>query len=279
MPNLAFKPCGTHSERNFVNHLHPENVMITLYQFKFSHYCEKVSWALDYKGIPYTQNNLLPGRHIKVARRLAPKSSLPIIVDKGLIVQDSTEIISYLDKTYPEYPLTPETAQEIKEALHWEAFCSTEIGIPLRLWFYHYALPDRKRSLQFMLDGAPWLEKTAFPFIFPKVRNIMLERMIINAETAKHAEKRVLAALDKLDDTLKDRRFLVGDRFSRADLTACALLSPFCAPGKTDAEAAIAFPETVCELRNHHRNRPYFDWVLENYKSHRQPKLGNKAII
>jgi len=25
--------------------------MIKLYQFQFSHYCEKMRWALDYKGI------------------------------------------------------------------------------------------------------------------------------------------------------------------------------------------------------------------------------------
>ena len=27
--------------------------MITLYQFQFSHFCEKARWALDYKGVPY----------------------------------------------------------------------------------------------------------------------------------------------------------------------------------------------------------------------------------
>lgn len=245
--------------------------MITLYQFKFSHYCEKTRWALDYKGIPYTRKNLLPGHHIKVARRLAAESSLPIIVDKGVIVQDSTEIISYLDKKYPDRQLTPENAQELKAALAWEAFFSTEIGIPLRLWFYYYMLPDRKRSLQLMLDGAPWFERSLFPFTFPKIRRIMQERMTINADTAKQAEDRVLAALEKLDDALKDRRFLVGDCFSRADLTACALLSPFCAPGKSDAEVAAAFPEPACEFRNKHRNRPYFNWVLDNYRSHRHP--------
>jgi glutathione S-transferase len=35
--------------------------MITLYQFQFSHYCEKARWALDYKGLAYAPKNLLPG--------------------------------------------------------------------------------------------------------------------------------------------------------------------------------------------------------------------------
>jgi len=68
--------------------------MITLYQFQFSHFCEKACWALDYKGLSYIRKNLLPGIHIKVARRLAPKSCLPILVDNETVVQDSTSIIT-----------------------------------------------------------------------------------------------------------------------------------------------------------------------------------------
>jgi glutathione S-transferase len=41
--------------------------MITLYQFQFSHFCEKARWALDYKDLPYTCKNLLPGLHTRVA--------------------------------------------------------------------------------------------------------------------------------------------------------------------------------------------------------------------
>ena len=35
--------------------------MFQLYDFRFSHYSEKVRWALDFKGIPYTPRHLLPG--------------------------------------------------------------------------------------------------------------------------------------------------------------------------------------------------------------------------
>jgi len=94
--------------------------MTTLYQFRCSHFCEKVRWALDYKGIPYTQKNLLPGFHIKAARKLAPKSCLPILVDGETIVRDSTSIISFLDRRSPDRPLTPRDPTEAKEALEWE---------------------------------------------------------------------------------------------------------------------------------------------------------------
>lgn len=249
--------------------------MITLYQFQFSHYCEKARWALDYKGIRYKERNLLPGLHIKVTQKLAPKSSLPIIVDNGTVVPDSTSIITFLDKEYPDRPLTPRDPQETKQALEWEEYLDEEIGIPLRLWFYYHTLPDRDRTLRFMLDGAPWYGRPLFALIFPKVRAAMIEQMNIHAESARQSEERLLAALERLDGALKERRFLVGDCFSRADLTACALLSPYCAPGRTDAEVSVAFPEQVCAMRDKHRTRHFFGWVLDIYRNHRRPALSN----
>ena len=172
--------------------------MITLYQFQFSHFCEKARWALDYKGLPHVRKNLLPGLHMRVARKLAPRSGLPILVDNGTVVQDSTSIITFLDEKYPDRPLTPRDAQEAKEALAWEEYLDDEIGVPLRLWFYYHALPDRDCALRFLLDGAPWYGRPLFALIYPKVRAAMAALMNIHAESARQSEERLVAALGKL---------------------------------------------------------------------------------
>ena len=243
--------------------------MITLYQFQFSHFCEKARWALDHKGLPYAAENLLPGLHQKVARKRAPRSSLPILVDGETVVQDSTSIITFLDERFPDRPLIPQNPQEAQEALAWEEYLDEEIGVPLRLCFYYHTLPDRARALRFMLDGAPWYGRPLFALIFPKVRTAMMEGMNIHDASARQSEERLEAALEKLDGALKERRFLVGDRFSRADLTACALLSPYCAPGKSEAEISAAFPAQICAMRDRHRTRPFFGWVLDTYRNYR----------
>jgi len=248
--------------------------MNTLYQFGCSHFCEKARWALDYKGVPYTQRNLVPGLHIKVARQLAPKSCLPILVYGKTVVQDSSSIISFLDQRSPDRPLTPLDPIEAKEALEWEEYFDQEIGVPLRRWFYYHTLPDRARASRFLLEGAPWYGQALFALIFPKVRTAMTRLLDLNAESAKRSEERVLAALEKLDGALKERRFLVGDRFSRADLTACALLLQYCAPDKSDAQVSAAVPAYVCAVRDKHKNRPFFGWVLDSYRDHRRP-LGD----
>ena len=75
---------------------------------------------------------------------------------------------------------------------------------------------------------------------YPAIRPAMMKHMNINADTASQSEQRLRAALDKLDAALTPRPFLVENRFSRADLTACALLSSFCLPD--DSEASAKFP-------------------------------------
>ena len=78
---------------------------ILLYQFPISHYCEKVRWALDFKGLAYTQINCLPGLHVKQNKKLAKHSSVPILKHKGTVIQGSAKIIDYLETTFPEKPL------------------------------------------------------------------------------------------------------------------------------------------------------------------------------
>jgi glutathione S-transferase len=245
--------------------------MRTLYQFPFSHYCEKARWALDYKGLAYECRNVLPGPHLKVTGRLAPKTCVPILIDQGAVLQDSTSIITYLDGMYPERPLTPNGPPEARSALEWEEFLDQEIGVPLRLWFYFHTLRDRRRALNFLLDGGPWYGRPLFAFIFPRVRTAMLEMMNINPASAKQAEHKFQAALDRLDMALQERPFLAGDRFSRADLTACALLSPYYAPGESDSAFAAAHPAPVCALRAADKRRRSFGWALDVYRAYRQP--------
>jgi glutathione S-transferase len=80
-----------------------------------------------------------------------------------------------------------------------------------------------------------------------------------------------------LDDALAHRSFLVGDRFSRADLTACALLWPLCKPGEDESRLQELLPETVCALRNQLKHRRFYRWVLDMYQQQRKPARHRDA--
>jgi glutathione S-transferase len=237
--------------------------MLELYQFRFSHYCAKVRWALEHKHIAYRERNLLPGAHRDIVRTLAGKTCLPVLVSENTVVQDSTAIITFLDQRFPEDSLTPKDPDEARLALEWEEYFDEEIGVPLRLWFYHHALPDRRRALRFLLDSQPWRARLMFSVAFPKVRTAMRRAMGIDLAAAERAEARLFAALDRLDSALCGREFLVGKHFSRADLTACALLLPFCRPGESVEEAAEILPDTIVAARAACAHRRFFGWANE----------------
>jgi glutathione S-transferase len=242
--------------------------MMKLYQFPFSHYCEKSRWVLEYKRVPYEPVNFLPGLHFNAVRRVAPNTCLPVLLHEKTVIQGSSAIITYVDATFPTPALTPGDPAAAREALEWEEYLDEQIGVNLRLWFYYHTLPHRERALRFLLRDAPWHRSVLFRLIFPRVRPAMMRFMKINADTAKQAEVQLLAALEKLDQALKGRRFLVGESFSRADLTACALLSPCCM--LEDKEAAFLLSKPVLESRNAFKDRRFYAWVRSVYDSHRQ---------
>ena len=253
--------------------------MFELYDFTFSHYSEKARWALDFKGVPYTSRHLLPGFHMRTTRKLAPRSSVPILKTDRAVIQGSTEIIDFLEQTFPERSLTPPDPQDASSALEWEKYLDVEIGVTLRLWFYHHTLPDRDRALRFLCADTSWLQRSLFSLSFAQIRSKMTQFMNINAETASSAERRFTLAFDRLDQALARGPFLVGNRFSRADLSACSLLWPLCRPGESEAEVAALLCPTVCELRKQVQHRPFYRWVLERYQEDRLPHVQNSFSV
>jgi glutathione S-transferase len=248
--------------------------MFELYDFTFSHYCEKARWALDYKGITYTCRHLLPGLHMRTARKLAPRTCLPILKAGEVTIQDSTEIINFLEQSFPEQSLTPRDSNDANTAIEWEEYLDEEVGVTLRLWFYYHTLPDRERALRFLCEGAAWYERSLLAIGFGPIRRAMIEMMNVHAEPAKEAERRFRLALDRLDQALERGPFLAGDRFSRADLTACSLLGVLCVPHGPELPIEAIFPAAVCALQTELQQRPFYRWVLDTYRSHRPRPRG-----
>lgn len=204
--------------------------MLKLYQFPVSNFCEKARWALEVKELPYRKVNLLVGAHAKKAKRMAPSSSLPILEHDGQFIQDSSSIISYLDDNFSRRKLTPEDPNEAKLAEAWESFADREIGPAVRLLAYHSLLDHKELLLPMLTQDGPWYGNLMMKPTYPKIVTGMRAYMNINDETAKEAESKISSALDNLVETLGNREFLVGDTFTRADLSVAAQLAPLIMP-------------------------------------------------
>ncbi len=204
---------------------------VRLYQFAISHYSEKVRWALDYKGIRYQPVNLLPGQHVKTVRALTGKaSSVPVLDHDGEIIQGSSAIIDYLDETFPEHPLTPSDPEIRDQALAWEKRLDDEAGPAVGCWTYHYLLQRPKLVVPMLASGTPFYNRILLSLAFSRVDEIMRDRMKINQKTADASQQVLETLLTELADIYRQRPYLAGDRFSRADLTAGALLAPLFRP-------------------------------------------------
>ncbi len=251
-----------------------------LYQFAISHYCEKVRWALEYKKISHETVNLLPGPHLLTTRKLAPQSSVPILNNKGKIIQDSTAILSYLDELVPEPSLIPEDVSLKKETLELEEYFDQEVGMHLRRFVYYYVLPDRKLATFLLLQQGPRYGSLLYFFIFPLLRKLMSKSMNICPESAKRSEARLVNALEFLSQRIQNNRFLVGNQFSRADLTAASLLAPLCTPPQHTFgwPPDEKMPRPLVDFKNAHRQKPFFQWVLGMYQNFRSPSLQASRV-
>ena len=86
--------------------------MLTLYVARNSICTQKVLVTLHEKGLPFETRdvNLFTNEQYDPAYlRLNPKGVVPTLVDNGLPVVESSLICEYLDESFPERPLRPET--------------------------------------------------------------------------------------------------------------------------------------------------------------------------
>jgi glutathione S-transferase len=89
-----------------------------------------------------------------------------------------------------------------------------------------------------------------------------------DAELAKAAEDRVVAALDRLDAELEGRTFLAGESFGVADLTAASLLYPMVMPPQVPWRPS-RLPDAWSAFNEAQRERPAYAFVERIYAEHR----------
>ncbi|MBK1886355.1 glutathione S-transferase family protein [Marinobacter sp. DY40_1A1] len=205
---------------------------LRLYQFAISHYCEKVRWALDYKNLNYETTNLLPGQHIKTMQKLTKGAgaSVPVLVHEGEVIQGSSNILDYLEHTFPDNPITPVDEPAKAQALAWEKRLDDLAGPAVRCYSYHHFLQRPKIVVPLLAAGTPFYNRILLSLAFSRVNEVMRKWMKINEKTAEQSRKVLEELLTELAEIYSQQPFLAGDAFSRADLTAASLFAPLFQP-------------------------------------------------
>ncbi len=231
----------------------PPHRLITI---PVSHYCEKTRWALTRLQIPFVEERHMPPFHRFATRSLKDRSapipnternlsplnrrvgqmvggqSVPILVTPTAIFRSSDEILNHVDSIAPEtlklYPTNPEQRQQMTELV---TLFDTVLAPAVRLWTYSYIMnqPDVVKPL--WCQGVPWIEQLLFPIVFPWMRTTVSQMYGISDTSIDSSYQTISEVFDRVNGLLADgRAYLVGDRFSAADLAfatlAAAIVSP-----------------------------------------------------
>ena len=247
-----------------------EPVPPMLWQLRISHYNEKVRWALDYKRIPHVRRSLLPGLHAMEAQRLTgDTSTTPVLTLDGRSIGDSTRIIATLEERWTQPALYPQDAAQRRRALELEEFFDEQLGPHIRRAFYHEMLPHPEALIPLFTDDPGAAQSLLQDF--SALRERIRQRFDITPASARHSRARMAAAMDRLEREISAGGYLVGERFTIADLTAAALFYPVVRPPEFPYPALDPedLPDNWRLFVESLVQRPGGRWITDIYRRHR----------
>lgn len=171
-----------------------------LYTGPLSLFARKVEIALEEKGlafervtVPFSQTKGYDPKHPEVLR-INPKGQVPVLVDGGVELFDSTVILEYLEDAYPRPPLYPAEAAGRARCRLLDLYAD-EIMLPPLAALMHRNTPGERDP----------------------------ERWAASEEKAKDAMARLDAQFTELNEKLGDAEFFCG-AFSAADISVFAMV-------------------------------------------------------
>lgn len=243
-----------------------------LYVFAISHYCEKARWALDYLDIDYRLQYLAPGPHAQLARaHKLTDTSLPILVGGDYALQGSARIIDWAVE-HGDGPERSLASSDHQASMNIEERLDRVFGVQVRRYYYSDALISQPRSMRpIFAHDLPWRQRLVLRLAWSKIVQLMIRGMDLGTEQGRESRQIVMDELDWLDGLLADgRRYLVGERLSRTDISAASLLSPLALPPAHPTYGGLQVPEAVgLDLANW-QSRPSLQWTHEMYRRFRQ---------
>lgn len=243
-----------------------------LYVFNISHFCEKARWALDHFGIAHEARHVMPGAHRAIAKKLgAKRKSVPFLQTDEGVIAESPAIIDWCEahnagKRPSLEGADPAAVRAIEKRLDDVA------GVHVRRFYYSDALLTAPASVRpIFSNGLPLWQRAAVTLGWRKIVPLMIKGLDLGVAQGQESRAILEAELDWLDGLLADGRpYLHGDQWTRADLTAAALLGPLAAPKEHPMVDKVFFPDGVRQTMQQWEQRPALQFVKRMYATHRR---------
>ncbi|CAF3077167.1 unnamed protein product [Rotaria sp. Silwood2] len=211
---------------------------LRFYQIPWSHYCDKVRWALDLKEIPYDTINYNPYGKTKGLER-APKTIrklMPILEDPNNNDNpfrcDSTPILLYLNTQYPQSSLSlfPSSSEQCQQVFDTCLRLDSELGLYTRRIAYVQILKEKSSLMSILLgEKYSWAhnpDDIRSRLFSPFIACFMIARYRLHRIREEQLRERTEQILLDIGERLRTHDYLVGEQFSAVDLTFCSLIKP-----------------------------------------------------
>ena len=241
-----------------------------LITFACSMYCEKARWALDWHGIAYQEICWPVGLHEILAKRHgATATTVPILLDGDDVIQGSSSIIDWAERRSNERSriLTVAGSRAIEQR------ADDVIGVHVRRLYFARMLPKYPGwAKPGLFQNMSTSHHAIGNVMWPVAWRVVMRRYDVTPNAAAESRAILDSELDWIGDQLADnRQYLVGDRFSRADLTVASMLGGFACRQELPGFRGVTFPDDLMADAARWQSHPVMRWVAEQYEAHRSP--------
>jgi glutathione S-transferase len=187
------------------------------------------------KGVPYELEPLVPFGVSAEYKKKSPLGKIPCLEHDGRALPDSSVICAYLERIQPQPALYPSDPWDYGRAL----------------WFEEY------------MDGG-FVGTAMAPVFFERVVKKLMGAQPDEAKAQEAIDKAIPAGCEYLSEQLGDQEYLVGGRFTIADI---AVASPFVNLGHAGVPVdGKRFPKLAAYLARIH-SRPSFKALIEEERA------------
>jgi len=195
----------------------------TLYHHGSSVCAAKVRFAMAEKGVDWdgVYIDILAGEQFTPEyQKLNPKSVVPTLVHDDLVITDSTVIVEYLDGLFPETSVHPTDPYERAQVRYWTKAVDEDLhpacgAITFVCSHRHTVLRNLgPEGAKKFLASTPEFSVTADW----NTKKDMFVRLGFEAPEAPEKMKLYDSYLKKMEKTLEGNEWLVGNKFSIADI-------------------------------------------------------------
>jgi len=179
----------------------------------------RVRLCLEEKGAKYEGHVVdmtTMEHHSPEYLKINPLGVIPTLIHDGRPLHESGTICEYLDETYPDPPLRPDTPYERAEMRNWIRHIDALIGnLIVFNWRHHLQkvaekwtdeeLAEKMKNIPSKERQEAWLRVARKPY---------------TEEERDAARAKLVILLNKMEDALKSSGWLVGKAYSIADIAA-----------------------------------------------------------